>query len=512
LLKRNEKKFYELIKYKIRSAIAELGLRRGMLLPPFLMLVVFVTAPAFADSIFIQTDKEQYFTDDSMTVSGFVENWKMPVIAMSIYDPNGDILSANSVEIQEDGTFSKTIQLDFPFYSQSGTYLITADYGQESTYVTFDVLGEIDDSVLEETIEETIIPEVTNLVVDKKQYSNNEFITISGTVSAIGDSTILVGIYDPSGFPAGFYTPEINQNLEFSTSFLARDGINFKTYGTYFVKAHYGESKISTEFDFIKKSNPPTSQEKSDNSGKNSPPLAIVIQPTTPKPVSQPIQTTQPIQFTPKPTPVQTPKQEKQDNLSVEDEELGKILNEITLSCDSSEFSDSIIYYDGMGPALMRLCKYNQALSNFEKSLKEHPNDVEILTNKGTAHAKLGHLDLAIANYDLVLKIKPNYIPALNNKANALAEKGEYEKAIEIYYKVLDLEPTYKITQTNLKKAQENLSLYYSVYQTESQKQDTKTDQNADAVNVGYSVNISRSPTIIDHIESVFASLFGFLT
>jgi tetratricopeptide (TPR) repeat protein len=512
LFKRNEKKFYELVKYKIRSAITELGLRREMLLPPFLMLIVFSIAPAFADSIFIQTDKEQYFTDDSMTVSGSVENWKMPVIAMSVYDPNGDILSANSVEIQEDGTFSKTIHLDFPFYAQSGTYLITADYGQESTYVTFDVLGEIDDLILEEPIEETIIPKVTSLVVEKKQYSDNDFITISGTVSALGDPTILVGIYDPSGFPAGFYTPEINQNLEFSTLFLAKDGINFKTYGTYSVKAHYGESKISTEFDFIKKSSPPPSQEENDNSGKNSPPPAIIIQLTTPKPVLQPVQTTQPVQFTPKPAPSQIPQAEKQDNLSVEDEELGKILNEITLSCNLSEFSDSIIYYDGMGPALMRLCKYNQALSNFEKSLKEHPNDIEILTNKGVAHAKLGKLDTAIATYDLILKIKPNFIPALNNKANALAEKGEYEKAIEIYYKILDLDPTYKITQANLKKAQENLSLYYNIYQTESQKQDAKTDQNTDAVNVSYSVNISKSPTILDQIGSVFANLFGFLT
>ena len=44
----------------------------------------------------------------------------------------------------------------------------------------------------------------------------------------------------------------------------------------------------------------------------------------------------------------------KQNNLSVEDIELGKILNQINLECDSSDFVDMISYYDGMGPALYR--------------------------------------------------------------------------------------------------------------------------------------------------------------
>ena len=46
-----------------------------------------------------------------------------------------------------------------------------------------------------------------------------------------------------------------------------------------------------------------------------------------------------------------------QKNLSVEDIELGIMLNEMALGCDKSTFIDVVSYYDGKGPALFRLCK-----------------------------------------------------------------------------------------------------------------------------------------------------------
>ena len=42
----------------------------------------------------------------------------------------------------------------------------------------------------------------------------------------------------------------------------------------------------------------------------------------------------------------------------MEDIELGKLLNQIKLECDSSTYADTISYYDGMGPALYRLCQF----------------------------------------------------------------------------------------------------------------------------------------------------------
>ena len=203
-----------------------------------------------------------------------------------------------------------------------------------------------------------ITPEVLIVTTDKKTYTDSELVTVSGMVSAIGDPTILVGIYDQNEFPTGFYTPQITADLEFSVSFLAKGGINFKTPGTYFVKAHYGDSKETAIFEFVNLAPPPKKQD--------SHPIAKP-QPTKPPPTKQQtqakqetkIQTAEPEPQVPKSEPV--PKKEsiqKQDNLSVEDQELGKMLNEITLNCDYSEYDDSIVYHDAMGPALIRLCNY----------------------------------------------------------------------------------------------------------------------------------------------------------
>ena len=47
---------------------------------------------------------------------------------------------------------------------------------------------------------------------------------------------MLIGIYDPFGLPAGFYFGTINSDLEFSTNFLVKSGVNFRTEGTYSIK------------------------------------------------------------------------------------------------------------------------------------------------------------------------------------------------------------------------------------------------------------------------------------
>ena len=126
-------------------------------------------------------------------------------------------------------------------------------------------------------------------------------------------------------------------------------------------------------------------------------------------------------------------------------------MNEINLECDRSKYSDTISYYDGMGPALYRLCKFENSLQFFSESLLKNPNDVEVLTNKGSALGKLGYYNEAILHYNKAIEINPNFLPALNNKANILASMGNYEEAIFLYSKVLGKNPSYITAQQNLK-------------------------------------------------------------
>jgi len=69
----------------------------------------------YADfGIMASTDKSSYKTGELLFFSGEVEEKKMPILALQVYDPNGIILSANNVEINQDNSFSKN---DFTRFS-----------------------------------------------------------------------------------------------------------------------------------------------------------------------------------------------------------------------------------------------------------------------------------------------------------------------------------------------------------------------------------------------------------
>ena len=174
----------------------------------------------------------------------------MPVITMSIYDPDGKILSANNLEISSEKTFDKTILLNSPFYEKTGEYLVKLDYGTISENHFFLVEGLFSEPEI--LIEEIIEPEIILLYTEEKQYTDKDIVKITGLVSAIDSPTALIGIYDPFGMPVGFYFGSIDSNLEFTTSFLVKDGVNFRVDGTYSVKAHYDKSEAISFFDYYK--------------------------------------------------------------------------------------------------------------------------------------------------------------------------------------------------------------------------------------------------------------------
>ena len=92
-------------------------------------------------------------------------------------------------------------------------------------------------------MEETLkTPEIIIFILTKNNTLTKIVIKITGLVSVLDSPTVLIGVYDPFGMPAGFYFGTIDSNLEFSTSFLVKDGVNFRVDGTYSIKAHYAET------------------------------------------------------------------------------------------------------------------------------------------------------------------------------------------------------------------------------------------------------------------------------
>jgi len=414
----------------------------GIVLGVTLVLAVFssvIFADVFADSLIVHFDKELYDLGDFMTVSGEIIEVGMPVIAMSVYDPDGKILSANNLEISSEKTFSKTVLLESPFYEKSGEYLVKFDYGPISENHYFLVEGKYSEPEI--SIEETADPEIILLYTEQKQYTDNDVVRITGQVSAVVSPTVLIGIYDPFGMPAGFYFGPIDSNLEFTTSFLVKDGVNFRVDGTYSVKAHYGETVATSFFDYYKI--PQTVIE--DPVAKD----PVAKDPVAKDPVAKDPVAKDPVAKDPVADKVYV-EIEKPNNLTVEDIELGKLLNQIKLKCDSSTYADTISYYDGMGPALYRLCQFDSSLSFFNESLIKNPNNVEFLVNKGSALGKLGYFSEAIVYYDHAIEIDPNFLPAKNNKANALANLGHFSDAILLYGEVLERNPNYLTARANL--------------------------------------------------------------
>ena len=411
-----------------------------------------LVSSAYADTISVEFDKEEYTIGDSLSVSGQISDFSMPVIAFSVFDPDGKILSANNLELDSKGNFSKIILLDLPFYEKTGEYKIKLDYGQISQNEFFVIIGD----TVETPTPIEIIPEIVSLTTDKSIYTDQDTVTISGTVSSQVTPTVLIGIYDTFGTPAGFYFGQINSDLEFSTSFFVKSGVNFKIDGTYSIKAHYAEKEKIVFFDFFKIIPETVEQETVEQE-------TVEQETVEQETVEQETVESQPIQEITVPELIEqlvepkTIESEIDDttftNLSIEDIELGKILNQINLDCDSSIFVDMISYYDGMGPALYRLCNFDSSLNIFVDSLTQDPNDVKILVNAGSAIGKLGDFSKAIFYYDLALDADSSFLPAKNNKANALANLGYLDDAILLYQEILDENPNSATTQKNLKTA-----------------------------------------------------------
>ena len=452
-----------------------------------------------------------------MVISGFVEERKMPVVALQIFDPEGGILSANQVDIEDDNTFFKTISLDSPHYDAIGEYSISINYGQLKTEINFEIIGDSIDESFPEDDFSFLFPEILAMFSDKEVYEDGDTVTILGLVSEKDAPSVLIGIYDPFGTPAGFYFADVDEDLEFSISFLVKAGVNFKAEGFYSVSAFYGDSEVITNFEYVEQIEtiePPTNEDEeksneNDQEEKNS----NVVKEKQKEIAKQEEKTVENI---PKPVVPSTSLQEKESknsfpskNLSVEDIELGIMLNQINLQCDKGEFVDTISYYDSMGPALIRLCKYDEAIFYYDQSLVQDPNNVDILTNKGSALAKMGFFDEAIIHYDSALTIEPKNYFALNNKGNALANLGNYEAAIISYKKALENAPSNGVITSNLEKAQKKLD------NLETTTEPVKTAEPLiiePKENLIRSSNAQEQTSIIDQIGNIFSSLFTFLS
>ncbi len=148
-----------------------------------ILIIPTLIVPAFADdTLILETDKDEYQIGDSMVISGYVDERKMPVVALKIFDPNGGILTANQIDLDNDNTFLKSIELTSPFYDEIGTYSITIDYGKLDAEANFEIVNEGVDDVTEDDDFDFFLPEILAMFTDQEVYQDGDTVTIIGLV------------------------------------------------------------------------------------------------------------------------------------------------------------------------------------------------------------------------------------------------------------------------------------------------------------------------------------------
>jgi tetratricopeptide (TPR) repeat protein len=472
-------------------------------------------------TILISTDRISYQPEESIIISGEVTERKMPVIALRIFDPDGKILGAYSVELDENSQFSKTIMADVPFYEKPGIYQITAEYGKLNSETIFEIendLFEIEYDI--PTVEEhtELSPQILSFESDKEIYQDGDTVTISGVISSFTESSVTITIFDPSSMLSGIYLVDVNSDLTFSTSFLAKYDVNFKVEGTYLITAQYGgpETKQSLAIEFVKNTYQPAVIDETAShaflfsepdleqlatwhylDGSNNELASFfndllkrdLIKPNTGVAISKDLL----VEW------IEDNKtslgfmiedlfegniSEKTFVLFIEGSlnDYTKVSKHIPQHIVSSNIitpqkkimnqeKSKTVKPDVLDPSNKietdytnyRLDKKDEKVyfySNVDCEKGTYEDVISHYNSPGPAFARLCKYTDAIYHYDKTLELNPNNIHALTNKGSALVSLGNYQEAISYYDRALEINPQYVIALNNKGNALVSLGNY----------------------------------------------------
>jgi len=82
------------------------------------------------------------------------------------------------------------------------------------------------------------------------------------------------------------------------------------------------------------------------------------------------------------------------------------------------------------GTTLLRLKKFDDALRQFDATLKVNSNNEVALTSKGQVFIAQGKFDDALRQFNATLKVKPNDEVALNSKGQVFIAQGKFDDAL----------------------------------------------------------------------------------
>jgi len=90
-----------------------------------------------------------------------------------------------------------------------------------------------------------------------------------------------------------------------------------------------------------------------------------------------------------------------------------------------------------------------RAVAAYTEYLKDHPDNLEVLRNRGNDYDQLGQLDNAVADLSLVLRRRPDDTFTLMDRARVYQKQGRFDSAIADLTKAVQLLPGVWMTWQN---------------------------------------------------------------
>ncbi|KAH8412962.1 hypothetical protein KR009_007183 [Drosophila setifemur] len=117
---------------------------------------------------------------------------------------------------------------------------------------------------------------------------------------------------------------------------------------------------------------------------------------------------------------------------------------------ESLALADSI---KNEGNRLMKECKYNEALLQYNRAIAFDPKNPIFYCNRAAAHIRLGDNERAVTDCKTALVYNANYSKAYCRLGVAYSNMGKFAEAEQAYSKAIELEPENATYRTNLEVA-----------------------------------------------------------
>jgi protein O-mannosyl-transferase len=101
------------------------------------------------------------------------------------------------------------------------------------------------------------------------------------------------------------------------------------------------------------------------------------------------------------------------------------------------------VAHNNLGTALEKKGEINEAIRQYQESLRLKADSIEARNNLGVALGRKGQMDEAIKQFQEAIRLKPDDAPSYNNLGGAFYQQGNTAEAIRQFQEAIRLKPDY---------------------------------------------------------------------